>query len=309
MNLTHRDYVDQDGDFLLISRFIYTHYAQVRRNSTWCIGRFVDWRYGMWGKKPTTPDFWDKNAHLWFDGFGRLAGFAISEEGGCEFAVITTEGYGFLFEELLDWCTENWGDRGPELSLEITSHQRKAAECLERHGFAREATFIASHFDLATVSREPLPLEDGFRIVAMRTPEDYRNQLILRNDAFRGIQNMPEDELEELQRVRSFTLANPIYHADTDLCVVAPDGSFVSGCEALIDTHNLEVDIERVCTHSGYRRRGFGKAVIQECMVRLQAMGFKKAHIVGYSEEAIGLYSSLMPFDQTEYYIYQQQTR
>jgi len=101
MNLTHRDYVDQDGDFLLISRFIYTHYAQLRRNSTWCIGRFVDWRYGMWGKKPTTPDFWDKNAHLWFDGFGRLAGFAISEEGGCEFAVITTEGYGFLFEELL----------------------------------------------------------------------------------------------------------------------------------------------------------------------------------------------------------------
>jgi ribosomal protein S18 acetylase RimI-like enzyme len=83
----------------------------------------------------------------------------------------------------------------------------------------------------------------------------------------------------------------------------------VAGCEALIDTHNLEADIERVCTHSGYRRRGFGKAVIQECMIRLQAMGMKKAHIVGYGEGAISLYSALRPFDQTEYYIYKQKKK
>jgi hypothetical protein len=29
-----------------------------------------------------------QNAHLWFDGFGRLAGFAISENGGHEVAII-----------------------------------------------------------------------------------------------------------------------------------------------------------------------------------------------------------------------------
>jgi ribosomal protein S18 acetylase RimI-like enzyme len=97
---------------------------------------------------------------------------------------------------------------------------------------------------------------------------------------------------------------SPIYHAPADLCVAAPDGTFVSGCEALIDAHNVLADVERVCTHSRFRRRGFARAVIQECFYRLRAMGLERAYVTGYSPEAIGLYGSLGVQDRSERLLY-----
>ncbi len=88
MKTPHRNYDDEVGDFNRISRFIQENNSQIRKHSTWCIGRFVDWKYALWGSKLSTPGFYKQNAHLWFDGFGSLAGFAISENGGHEIAII-----------------------------------------------------------------------------------------------------------------------------------------------------------------------------------------------------------------------------
>lgn len=106
----NRNYQDELGDFNLICRFIQENNSQIRKYSTWCIGRLVDWKYSFWGNKLTTPGFHTKNAQLWFDGFGNLAGFAISENGSHEIAIITAEGYRFLFDEIVDWALKNWGD-------------------------------------------------------------------------------------------------------------------------------------------------------------------------------------------------------
>ncbi len=85
---------------------------------------------------------------------------------------------------------------------------------------------------------------------------------------------------------------------------MAEDGRMVSGCEALIDAHNVEADIERVCTHSAFRRRGFARAVIQECLIRLHRMGIRTAYITGYSPEAIALYGSLGHVGESKSLIY-----
>jgi GNAT superfamily N-acetyltransferase len=307
MKTTHRSYNEAGGDFQRISRFIQDNNSQVRKHSTWCIGRFVDWKYALWGEKLSTPGFHTQNAHLWFDGFGSLAGFAISENGGHEIAIITTKGYRFLFEEILAWTLENWGDRDPGLSIEITSHQFLEVGFLERNGFQRDSSFFRSHFDLTKDLGKRYPLANGFTIVSMRTEADYHAQLLLRQNAFAGKTELSDEEIEHITKISSHARDNPIYHAGTDLCVAAPDGTYVSGCEALIDTRNLEADIERVCTHSDYRRRGLARVVIQACLVRLQEMGMKQAHITGYSEGAIALYRSLRSSKQTEYWIYQHQ--
>ena len=143
MKTSHRHYADESGDFNRISRFITEHNAHLRSHSTWYLGRFVDWKYGLWGDKLSAPGFWEKNAYLWFDGFGELAGFAISEN---------------------------------------------------------------------------------------------------------------------------------------------------------------------VCTHSSFRRRGFARAVIQECLYRLRDMGLRRAYITGYSPEAIALYGSLAAKEGAESLIYRQTT-
>lgn len=228
MKTTHRNYNDEVGDFNRISRFIQENNSQIRKHSTWCIGRFVDWKYALWGSKLSTPGFCRRNAHLWFDGFGSLAGFAISENGGHEIAVITTEGYRFLFEEMLVWAIENWGDREPGLSIEITSHQLMEAGFLERNGFERETSFFRSHFDLTKNLVDRYQLEDGYTIVSMKTDADYRAQLLLRQNAFAGKTELSEEEIEHIAKISSHARDNPIYHAETDLCVVSPDGTYDS---------------------------------------------------------------------------------
>lgn len=304
MKTMHRNYVDKAGDFDRLSRFIVDNNSQIRKHSTWCLGRFVDWKYGLWGDKLSIPGFWDKNAHLWFDGFERLAGFAISENGGCDIAIITTEGCRFLFKEILHWVIENWGERKPALSIEIKALQAMEANVLEDNRFHREASFFTSRFDLTSKLVERTHVDDGFNIVAMKTKSDYRAQHLLRQNAFEGKSEIPEKEIERVLNLYSYAHESPIYHSETDLCVVSPDGVCVAGCEALIDTQNLEADIERVCTHSDYRRRGFARVVIQECLYRLRDMGIKKAYITGYSEGAIALYDSLGAVKRTESLIY-----
>ena len=86
---------------------------------------------------------------------------------------------------------------------------------------------------------------------------------------------------------------------------MAADGRLVSGCEALIDAHNGEADIERVCTHSSFRKRGFARAVIMECLFRLQGMGLRRAYITGYSTVAVALYASLGRGEESTSYIYE----
>lgn len=293
MHTTHRAYADGAGDFVRLARFITEHDAHLRLHSTWCLGRFVDWRYGLWGIKPTMRDFWDENAHLWFDGFGEVAGLAVSEEGGPDFAILTTAGYRFLFEEILDWALEAWGQRGGAPSIELGAHAGPEVTPLEQRGFRHASSCRSYTFDLGAEPGPPLPLEPGFEIVDMRTRPDYRAQRILRADAFQGRPDLADDELEQELRLAERGRQSPIYHPDTDLCVRAPDGRYAAGCEALIDARNAVADIERVCTHRAFRRRGFARVVIHDCLARLRAMGLRRAYIAGYSDATFALYGSL----------------
>ncbi len=293
MKTTHRSYAEESGDFHRLCQFCMAHHDPMRYRSTWSLGRMVDWKYGLYESKTAIAGFCDKNACLWFDGFGELAGFAISENGDAGFAIITTEGYRFLFEEMLQWVLDNWGNRGPRLSIEITELQTMEARMLEQHGFRAGAPFYTRRFDLTGELMKRFPLERGFSIVDMQAHPNYREQRILRDDAFSGKSSMTEEELRRHLEFYNYSQEGPIYHPQCDLCVMAEDGRFVAGCEALIDARNATADIERVCTHSGFRRRGFARAVIQECMYRLKDMGMRSAYICGYSSGAIALYGSL----------------
>ncbi len=198
------------------------------------------------------------------------------------------------------------GDRKPALSIEITARQTVEAGLLESSGFQRAAAFSTFHYDLADEPAPRIPLAEGFTIVDMQAHPDYRAQRILRADAFQGKADLSEDEIERDLALTGYGRQNPIYHPQTDLCVMAPDGSFAAGCEALIDARNAIADIERVCTHSGYRRRGLARAVILECLRRLREMGLRRAYITGYSPEAIALYGSLGAKEESISLIYRQ---
>jgi ribosomal protein S18 acetylase RimI-like enzyme len=304
MRTSHHDYSEAAGDFNRLAHFFINDAANVRARSTWCLGRLVDWKWAVYTNKQKTPFFTDDNAHLWFDGFDSLAGFVVSESGDANFAILTRAGYRFLFEEMLCWALDAWADRGPRFSIEITEEQAAEAVVLERHGFTRAETFWTRRFDLTRALFPRPELEPGFSIVDMAAHPDYVAQRVLRYNAFHKGAEYSAEELPHALLLDEVARRNPIYHAPTDICIMAPDGRLVAGCEALIDAHNGEADIERVCTHNAFRRRGFARAAIVECLHRLQDMGLHSAYIMGYSEGALALYGSLGAIGEQSAYTY-----
>jgi GNAT superfamily N-acetyltransferase len=309
LKTTHRNYSEVNGDFNRVARFFTQYLTNRRTHTTWCLGRFVDWKYGLYTDKRTFPSFCDENAQLWFDGFGELAGFVISETGETDFSILTLDGYRFLYEEMLQWVLQAWEERasenGSNSSTEITEFQTWETKILERYGFGCQSDFFTRRFDLTQELAPHVPLEPGFTVVDMQSHPDYRAQGILRANGFQGKSSLSEEELDYRLQYFNHNHNGPIYHPQTDLCVMAENGTFVAGCEALINAPGLEADVERVCTHSNFRKRGFARAVIQECLYRLQQIGIHNAYITGYSPEAVALYGSLGAVDEVRSFIYE----
>jgi GNAT superfamily N-acetyltransferase len=306
MRTTHRDYAEEAGDFRRLARLLTDDPDHVRGHTTWCLGRLTDWKHGLWGAKPSIPRFCERNAHLWFDGLGDLVAAAISEEGGPQAVVLTTRGHRFLFEEVLAWAVTSWGERGP-LSVEVTEAAQVEVAALERCGFRPASTFHAYTFDLTRPLPPPPPLPPGFAIVDMASNPDYAGRRRLRADAFEGRTDLTEAELARDLELDAAARESPIYHPATDVVVRSDDGRLVAGCEALIDARNAAADIERICTHSAYRRRGLARAAIHDCLRRLREMGMVRAHIAGYSREALALYGSLGAVESRTCLVYRQE--
>lgn len=305
MRTTNRDYAEDAGDFRRLARFITTDPDHVRAHTTWCLGRLCDWKHGQWGAKPSIPRFCERNARLWFDALGDLVAVAISEEGGSQVAVLTTRGYRFLFEEALAWVVRHWGERGA-LSIEITQAAEVEAAALQRSGFDPASTFHAYTFDLKRPQPQAPPLPPGFALLDMAANPDYRARRVLRAEAFEGRADLSEAALARDLELDAASRGSPIYHPETDVYVRAEDGRLVAGCEALIDARNAAADIERICTHSAFRRRGLARAAIHDCLRRLREMGLLRAHIAGYSREALALYGSLGAVESRTCLVYRQ---
>jgi hypothetical protein len=309
MQTTHRNYSESNGDFNRLVDFFIRVGGVPRSQSTWCLGRIVDWKWSLFENKRAYASFCDENAHLWFDAFGKLAGFAISEDGNAGFHILTLDGYRFLYEEMLQWVLENWKDRipdkGPCFSTEITEHQGWEIRVLERYGFCCNGTLYTRRFDLTRELTSRTPLEPGFIVVDMKSHPDYRAQAALRANAFQNKNNLSEEELDTRLKYYNHSIQGPIYHPEIDLCVMAENGQLVAGAEALINAQCLEAEIERVCTHSDFRRHGFARAVSLECMYRLKGIGIRNAYITGYSPAAIALYGSMGHADEFRSFIYE----
>jgi GNAT superfamily N-acetyltransferase len=309
MKTTHRNYSEENGDFHRLAQLFTSNRSNRRTHTTWCLGRLVDWKYALYENKRACAAFCDENSHLWFDAFGELAGFVVSENGDANFGILTRDGYRFLYEEMLEWVLEAWKGRvtgRSRLSTEATEYQDWEMEILERYGFAIEAPFFTRRFDLTKELTPRLQLEPGFVVVDMHTHPDFRSQGFLRANAFQNKNELTEDELSDRLKFYNNSHNGPIYHPQLDICVMADDGLFVSGCEALINASALEADIERVCTHSDFRQRGFARVAIQECLQRLKGIGIHNAYITGYSEKAIALYGSLGAIDEVKSFYLEQ---
>jgi ribosomal protein S18 acetylase RimI-like enzyme len=293
MKSSHRSYREERGDLRAMMRLCSSLTSTHPPRGPWHVPRLIDWRYNQSYMHPEAPEFCRENAELWFDDFGELVAFAVSECGRGDFAIHALPGWSWLFEPIFEWALGAWGGRGGARTTEIAETQGRERAILERRGFARSGESRVNVFDLERWERREPALEPGYAIVDMGEGADLMGQALLRLDAFHGADQASAERAREQEAARMALREAPYYHPWTDLCVRAPDGSYVAGCEALYDPSNSYAEIERVCTRSGYRRRGFARASIVECLNRLAAMGIGTATIAGYDEGTKALYGSL----------------
>ena len=290
MKVITRAYDPDSDDFKKLCQFIIQDNHAKKEYFVFQLGRIVDWKYGLWKSDKYFPNFFRKNAQLWIDYFNELAGFAISENGDNMFTIFVKDSCAYLYEEILLWVIDHWSNRDGALCTELTEVQSAQMRILEKYKFVSTGVSeVTRMYNLTGMETFEPVLEDGYKIVDMASHYDPIGLAKLKTNAFHNENTVSELYLLANEYVRE----SPIYKPEFDLSIVNAQGEYVAGCEAFIDYDNQVAEIERVCTHSAYRRRGLAKAVIQACFHRLRTHGIPTAFITGMSEEAINLYGRL----------------
>ena len=299
--LIHRPYAPEGGDFLQMWRLLQDDYCQNGSQFIWSTGRLGDWKYGLWHERKFFPTFFAKNAELWLDGFDRLAGFVISEDGEEMFSIFTRAGCEHLYPEILDWTTQHWRPRFPKLTTEVHEGQLAALGWLEARGFrSLGVAAVQREYDLREKAAQGWSLPEGFALQDILTHPDYLGKRTLQKNAFRKEDWVSEVDLLAYEYSRECPIYDPYY----DLSVVSAEGVHAASCLAFADIETRQAEVERICAHSQFRRRGLTEAVVRACFQRLYERGFERAYITGYSTEANGLYEKLGPCASKQWFNY-----
>jgi ribosomal protein S18 acetylase RimI-like enzyme len=300
MKTTNRAYSDSKQDFNKLWDFLIEDYRNKAGRFVWSLGRLCDWKYGLWDKdKKTSPHFFENNAQLWVNVLDEVEGFVLSEEGDESFALFAKEGCTRLYDEMIDFVEVHWSRRGSFVSTEVHANQVSLQAALEKRGFGRKPSGIRRRYDLRNCDTA-YDLDEAYRIVAIAENEDYFGKRRLQKNGFRNTDEVTDYDMTAY----AYNRESPVYNPKYDLSVVDHEGRHLSGCLAFVDDRNSYAEIERVCTHPDYRRKGLCVAVIRECFKRLQSENIKTAFVTGYSEGALGAYRKLGATEEIEIFEY-----
>jgi mycothiol synthase len=168
---------------------------------------------------------------------------------------------------------------------------------LEQHGFRPGGEFSEVNMLCWLDGRIPeIVVPDGcqVRAVADTAAGNCLAEILRRAEAQREVWhpwtvgNVSDDNYIYLMTL-------PGYHRDLDVVAVAPDGSIAAYVNGWIDSINWIGDFGPVGARPAYRRQGLTRAVLLECMRRMQQLGMNRVSVsTGVSNTAaIRLYESV----------------
>jgi mycothiol synthase len=178
------------------------------------------------------------------------------------------------------------GRRANTLIIDVWDCDTARSQALEALGFEyyRVWGYLAQRTLLEPVELPQLP--DGFSI-RHAASEDSARLAAVRNGAFdRDLK--PADYLD-------LVMLQPGYDPQSELVVVAPDGSFAAFAQIGLDSLNKVGLFEPVGTHRDFRRRGLGRALMLYALQEMKRHGMETA-MIGYDATnipAARLYQSL----------------
>lgn len=250
--------------------------------------RTSDWRYAHIGE--LAFNFFMVDCHLnprehirlWHDGDGKLIAYAmLGEDPAFDWQVLPEYEWRGIEDEALAWAeakvadlrkrdAELWG--GPIACGARQDNARRLA-FLEQHGFRLRGTF--SEVNMIRSLDEPIPdpaIPPGCEVRALR---DDASEISNRASAYRevwhpwSVGDVSDEDYARFMRL-------PAYDRDLDVVAVAPDGVIAAYVNGWNDPVNRIGDLGPVGARPAYRRQGYTRAVLLECMRRMRERGMDR---------------------------------
>ena len=300
--ITNRPFDDSLNDFDKMYRFLQQEYLTRWDNFIWLFSRLGDWKFSLWNNKKANPTFFSEHAQLWLDPAHELLGFLINEDGDDIVFIITRHDQAQLYPEIMDWAIAHWRPRYQSLKIEVHEFQVEELAYLENRGFTSLGNVATTRaYDLQAMQEHPVALPGGFRIVNMVENTDHHGRALLSLEGYVDPDKLTNAIITKLNTSRM----SPSYDPQFDLSVLTAEGVHVATCVGFVDPGYGVAEIEKVRTHSQYRRQGLAEAVIRDCFQRLKKNGIKRAYITGYKDGANALYEKLGPCGHKQWFQYE----
>ncbi len=166
------------------------------------------------------------------------------------------------------------------------SHQ----ELLSRRGYTRQNFQEYQRRRDMSLPILTVPLPHGYTIRALGSDDELPARSWLSWRAFHP--DEPDEHYKGWEWYRNIQRA-PMYRRDLDLVAVAPDGELAAFCTLWFDEFTRTASFEPVGTHPDHQRKGVGKALLTEGLLRVQRLGATLATVGSYSQSASALYASV----------------
>jgi ribosomal protein S18 acetylase RimI-like enzyme len=248
-----------------------------------------DWRY--WHVGELTWGFFMVACHLtpqehirlWHDDQGQLVGYAIlGEDAWFDCQVLPAYAWSGMEAGALAWaetCLAELRKRdekrwGGYLVSDARQDDAGRIAFLEQHGFHRgehdEVNMLRSLDE--PIPESPLPA--GCRIRAVADPAEISDRAAAQREVWHPwtVGNVSDDDYARLMGL-------PGYHNDLDVVAVTPDGVIAAYVNGWIDPVNRIGDFGPVGALAAYRRRGLTRAVLLECLRRMQRRGMDRVSV------------------------------
>ena len=237
------------------------------------------WGAWDWAAPPIWHPEISSKIGLWEDN-GKLVALATYESKLGEGFLCLDEAYSNLKSDLIAYAKENLHDSG-KLILSLPDGDSEFARIAIKQGF-RPTQHNDRSLALDIDMLQCYALPDGFSFVNMADNWNWYqyHRVMWRGFNHEGKPTFDEKTISDRKALISIPLINP----EIRLCVVAPDGNYVSHCGMWYQPEDSYCYVEPVATDPEYRKMGLGRAVVLEAIKRCGKLGAKKA-IVGSNQQ------------------------
>lgn len=237
---------------------------------------------------------------IWHDEKGKLIGYAIlGEDPSFDCQVLHEYEWCGIEEEALAWAETRlvelrahdayqWGGN---LVSGSRQDNAKRISFLEQHGFQIGGEFSEVNMICSLSGNLPeVVVPAGCQVRALAAEGELSNRAAAHRQVWQPwtVGNVSDDDYATFMRL-------PSYDRELDVVAIAPDGVIAAYVNGWVDPVNRVGDFGPVGARTEYRRQGLTKAVLLECMQRMQRRGVGRVSVsTGETNEpALRLYESV----------------